>query len=469
LKDSSADSLAVSGTAGSGGVGGTGLGATGTGTGTGAGGTGTGGTGSLGGSGTGAGGTGGTGTNNTGGNGSNNNNGRSGACGVPTGGDTTGVTSSRINIGLHAPLTGTGLPFPNESFRVGVQKYFDIAGNTVCGRKIQVDFQDDQYTPDGANAVCRAMARRDYIVLGGAGTDQIQACATNSSIRSTNTPYLSAGVTTNGLTGLPNYFALSLSYEQQGTLVVQNALNNGIARPAPARGGQKKQWAIVTARGKNFEDARVGIHKALNAKGITYEDFQVDQNGNYQASATQQGQRLALMGYKTIYVVLAPGYFVFMAGGYYNAGTGGVANWVGPGVTFTVVTVATTICPATKNAIHGHAWFLSPAPGLDRATAAFKKAYNNEYDDIHWGLWGISEGLLTLLRNASSNLTRENFIARTLQARVAQGTYPPLDFRSRGHFGGTGAWSQRINCNERQPNQDRNGTWDTVGNTYLKL
>jgi hypothetical protein len=36
---------------------------------------------------------------------------------VPSNGDTTGITKSTINIGLHAPLTGTGTPFPTESFR----------------------------------------------------------------------------------------------------------------------------------------------------------------------------------------------------------------------------------------------------------------------------------------------------------------------------------------------------------------
>jgi hypothetical protein len=313
------------------------------------------------------------------------------------------------------------------------------------------------------------MAQRDFLVAGGAGTDQIQACATNTTIRSTNTPYFSAGVTTNGMTGLPNYFALSLTYEQQGKLVVQNALNNGIGKPTPARGGGKKQWAIVTAKGGNFEDARRGIHKALDAAGITWADFKIDQQGEYQAAAAQQGAALAQFGYKTIFVVTAPGYFVSMAGGYYRANTGAVPNWVGPGVTFTVVTVATTICPATGNGIHGHAWFLAPFPGLDHASASFKKAYGSEYDDVQWALWGISETLWDMLRAASNNLTRENFINTTARGQYPGHGYPPLDFKNRGHFGGTGAWSQRINCQKKQPNQDRNGTWDTVGSNYLAI
>jgi hypothetical protein len=38
-----------------------------------------------------------------------------------------------------------------------------------------------------------------------------------------------------------------------------------------------------------------------------------------------------------------------------------------------------------------------------------------------------------------------------------------------GHFGGTGAWVQRVNCGETEPNQNQNGAWDTVGSTYLRL
>ncbi len=73
-----------------------------------------------------------------------------GACGTPSGGDTTGITSSTINIGLHAPLTGTGTPFPNSSFQAGAGTFWEQPGHTVCGRKVQVEFQDDTYTPAGA-------------------------------------------------------------------------------------------------------------------------------------------------------------------------------------------------------------------------------------------------------------------------------------------------------------------------------
>jgi hypothetical protein len=478
LKSGAVDSLSANGNAGGTGGGGTGNAAAGpggaagsTGSGSSAGGTAGGSAGSLtgtGGSGTGPNGTGGNSTG-TGSGGSGGGGARGGPCGVPTGGNTTGITASTINIGLHAPLTGTGLPFPNTSFRIGAQKFWDQPGHTVCGRRVHVDFQDDTYKPDQANVVCKEMTAHDFLVIGGAGTDQIQACATNPTIQRTGTPYLSAGVTSNGLTNLKNYFALSLTYAQQGELVVRNAKANGFANPAPAHGGKKKQWAIITGNSGNFNDATAGISAALSAAGISYEVQRINQNGNYQSEADARGRQLAADGYKTIFVDAAPGYFIFLAGGYYKQAGIPNVNWTGPGVTFTEMTVSQVICGNTGRLIDKHAWFLSPAPAYDRVTPDFVRAYGGQYDDIEWGLWGLSAALWELLKNASDNLTRENFISRTLQATVPGSAYPPLVYGGKTHFGGTGAWSQLINCRRAESNQNgKPGSWDTVGSTYMR-
>src|SRR5207248_3621237 len=132
-----------------------------------------------------------------------------------------------------------------------------------------------------------------------------------------------------------------------------------------------------------------------------------NQNGNYQADATQMGQKLALEKYHVIYVDLAPGYYVFMAGGFYHAGGPSDAMWVSPGVTYTEMTVAQYLCEGSHNMINGHAQVLAPFPGIDRATSDFKTAYGGKYDDIEWVLWGLSQVLFDMLKNASDNLTRQ--------------------------------------------------------------
>jgi hypothetical protein len=366
------------------------------------------------------------------------------------GGDATGITASTINIGIHAPQTGTGAPLP-PSFQAGVAAYWKT--HKVCGRTVNVDFQDDKYTPPTARQVCEPMARRDFIVIGAAGTDQIQSCATDPAIVN-KVPYLSAGVTTNGLTGLSTYFAFSLTYAQQSDLVLKNAKNQGY--------GMKK-WAVVTSRTDNFKDARQSMESVLKSAGIPFDDIQVDptNDSGLQGRAAQTGTTLATGQYDTVYVDTAPGYFVYMSQAASKQGFNGV--YVGPGVTMTEVTVAQLICgpnPTIK------ANFLAPYPGIDRATSDFKAATGGKYDDIYWSLWGLSQALEQAL-NASSSLTREGFVASLQKASLPGGVYNPVRFNG-GHFGGTGAFSQKVNCTETEPNQSQPGAWDTIGGPLFK-
>ena len=366
------------------------------------------------------------------------------------GGDATGVTASTINIGIHAPQTGTGAPLP-PSFQAGVAAYWKT--HKVCGRTVNVDFQDDKYTPPTARAVCEPMARRDFIVIGAAGTDQIQSCATDPVIAG-KVPYLSAGVTTNGLTGLSSYFAFSLTYAQQSDLVLKNAQQRGY--------GMKK-WAVLTSRTDNFKDARDSMEQTLKNANVPFEDIQVDatNDSGLQGRATQTGTKLATGGYDTVYVDTAPGYFVYMSQAASKQGFTG--TYVGPGVTMTEVTVAQLICgpnPTIK------ANFLAPYPGVDRATDDFKAATNNSYDDIYWSLWGLSQALEQAL-DASSSLTRQGFMSSLQKASLPGGVYPSVRFNG-GHFGGTGAYSQVVNCTKTEPNQSQPGAWDTVGSLLTK-
>jgi hypothetical protein len=54
-----------------------------------------------------------------------------------------------------------------------------------------------------------------------------------------------------------------------------------------------------------------------------------------------------------------------------------------------------------------------------------------------------------------------------LHASLPNGVYPPTRMNG-GHFGGTGVYSQRMNCRETQPNQNHPGSWDTVAGPIFK-
>lgn len=387
-------------------------------------------------------------------------------CDPPSGGNTTGITSTSIRLGAHAPQTGTGAPLP-PSFEKGVQIYWDQKEHYVCGRHVVIDFQDDKYTPKTARDVCGPMSRRDFVVLGAAGTDQIQSCATMPDIANNGVPYLSGGVTANGLKGLRHYFALSLTYEQQGALVVRNATTRGFAKPTAAGG----KWAIVTGQSGNFDDATRGAQNALSAAGIPYDTVRVNQTNDngLQQRAFATGDSLSQKGYGVVYVVTSPGYFVYMAGKANKNPSGpGLYNpwYVGPGVTMTEVTVAQLLCSNASNSTI-RANFLAPFPGIDRATQDFKTATGGQYDDIYWALWGEAQLLEQALKAASANLTRENFIATmeniTLNAGVFAPVHMPGPANPGPHFGGTGVFSQELDCNMREPNQSQSGGWKTYG------
>src|SRR5438105_7897580 len=189
--------LSTSGTGGTGSTAGTGgttttggsLGGGATGTGPSAGGSSSGGGSSF---------TSGGGSSSTGG-GSSSTGGGSSAAQQPTGpGDRTGVTSTSITIGIHAPLTGAA-PVKQTSFQTGKDLYWKYGNNggpvKIFGRTVHVIFQDDHYNPSTAKQVCQQMAEQDhaFLLIGGAGTDQIVACAEYAA--SKNIPYVSAGVT----------------------------------------------------------------------------------------------------------------------------------------------------------------------------------------------------------------------------------------------------------------------------------
>ena len=234
-------------------------------------------------------------------------------------------------------------------------------------------------------------------------------------------------------------------------------------RNAKAQGMGMKKWAVVTSRTDNFKDARQSMEAVLKQANIPFDDIQVDatNDSGQQSRATQTGVQIASGGYDTVYVTTAPGYFLFMAQSASKQGFMG--TYTGPGVTMTEVTVAQLICgpnPTIK------ANFLAPFPGIDKATADFKTATGGQYDDIYWSLWGLSQALEQAL-NASSNLTRQGFIASLQKSTLPGGVYNPVKFNG-GHFGGTGAFSQKVNCTETEPNQSQPGAWDTIGGPLFK-
>ena len=409
------------------GAGGTGTGAIPTGTGTTT--TGTGATGTTGGStgtGTGSTGTGSTGT-------------APGSATTPAGGGTTtGVTEKTIKIGIHAPLTGAA-PLKAESFNTGKDLYWLKGDNgkpvTIHGRTVQVVFQDDQYNPSHARAVCQQMAEEQqvFMLVGGAGTDQIQACAAYAA--SKGIPYVSAGVTEKGLSTLPNYFAVSMTYADQGALLAQymKAYASDLGWS-----GDPAKVALVHTNTPNFDDAVAAFQAAMPGARV----FRPEKNERGSSMAGQLCTGIA-KNFEVVYPLTAPTYFIEMAGAAKCN-----PRYVGVGVSMGLNTVASTGCQT--GGLDGSRFF-SPAPGFNDAQKydpAFKTAGGT--DDIMLLLWGLSKTLHQMFDKAGPNLTREGFIASTATGTFKSGVYPDLQYSAQSHFGASQVHVLRADCGLRQ-------------------
>jgi hypothetical protein len=132
--------------------------------------------------------------------------------------------------------------------------------------------------------------------------------------------------------------------------------------------------------------------------------------------------------------------------------------WVGPGVTNGENLVANVACqeqPTIK------ASFLSPFYALDHEPPGFTNENNPPPDtlpnerDIELDIYAVSEVIYNALLSVGSidNLTRDNFIAAMGHFRATYGqqltVYPTVSTQGT-HFGGTGAWSERLACTKQE-------------------
>jgi branched-chain amino acid transport system substrate-binding protein len=370
--------------------------------------------------------------------------------GAPTGGSTVGITDKTITIGIHAPLTGAA-PVPSDSFEKGKDLYFKWAsdlGKSIFGRTVNVVVKNDNYNPSQAVAVCKEMVEKDHVFLliGGAGTDQIQACARYAA--TVNVPYLSAGVTEVGLTGLANYFALTMTYPQQGPLLADYLVSD--------LGGKSEKNGMLRFNTPNFQDAHDAFVSGMSDQGarVVY-DRSVSKEANT-TDATAVVQEMAAAGIQNVYVLTSPVWFlqVLRAASQQNYHP----QWIGVGITMTFDTVAGVGC-GFNNAMNG-AKFFSPFPAWinsNQFDPDFRKAVAKFYpqknggDDFMWSLWSTGKGLWNLLSLPGANLTRERFVWFLERARnMFNGIGPHINFTPDDHFGADEVHVSQVTCSDRR-------------------
>lgn len=356
-----------------------------------------------------------------------------------TAGNTTGVSDTLITIGLHAPVTGAA-PVRSDSFATGGDLYWDHGDNgkpvKIFGRQVELVFADDQYTPSTARSVCQRMAEvnKAFLLAGGAGTDQIKACADFSQTR--GIPYLSAGVTEKGLDHLKTYFALSMSYADQVPLLAQYIKAN---QSAFGWNGDQARLVFIATDTANFDDA-VAAWQAAFPGAKVIRPSKSAQGNSYSDDICLGPQK----NFDVVFPLSSPTFFLQLEG---SAGCN--PQYVGVGVSMGLDTVADVGCGTPTGSMDG-ARFFSPWYAFEDAKSRdpdFIKAGGT--DDIQFGLWGIAKVMHQLFTKAGQNLTREGFIASTERAtKVFGGVFPELNFSPTNHFGSKQVHVLRADCSK---------------------
>lgn len=337
-----------------------------------------------------------------------------------------------IVIGVHAPITGAA-PLPS-SFAAAATVYADwINGKGgINGRQVRVEVANDEYQPATAVQRCRELVQQKnaFLLVGGGGTDQIQACARFA--ESAGVPYLSAGVTEIGLRGLQGYFAVSMSYKQQGPYLANY---------------MKKTWpdkvdnpAMVYSDTPNFADAVDGFKSGMpNAR-----EFKLSRVPS-STELANTARELCTSGVEVAYPLMAPKDWLTLVGSQPCT-----IQWAGVGLTMGLNAVASTGCRSSGDKINGSVFF-SPFPGIDKAPAMdpdFAEAVRGKnWDDIYVALFAVNKAIGELLNRTGPNLTRSAFVQSSAQAKnVATGLNPVLSYSPNDHFGADTVHVLRLTC-----------------------
>lgn len=349
---------------------------------------------------------------------------------APTGPAPTKVWGKTITIGIHAPITGAApLPSTFQDAVKFVKDYYNAAGG-IHGRSLEILIEDDQYQPAVATQKCSEMVKgkNAFLLIGAAGTDQIQACARWAA--SNGVPYLSAGVTERGLTTLKNYFAISMSYKAQVPYLV-----NYMKQTWPARTTDPKKVYMVYSDTPNFRDA-VEAWKTAFPGAETIKLPRVPGQGDLNAAARKLCD--AANTAQLAFPLMAPSNWLFLIGQQTCT-----FQWAGIGVTMGVNEVAKNGCRAAGRNFVGSTFF-SPFPGMDKAPdmdPQFKAgtstpANSAKWDDIWIALWGTTKGMVELLKRTGPDLSRAKFVTTMESTTGLQtGLGPVLTWSPTNHFG----------------------------------
>lgn len=356
--------------------------------------------------------------------------------------DATGVTSTRIRIGMHAPLTGAA-PIPQDVAREGGDFYFrwlDHTDRSIHGRSVEVYFKDDGFSPSRAVAVCKELVERHQVLMlfGFAGPDQMTACARYAA--SVGVPYLALSSHKNVVEHLPRYFGLTTTFSDQMP---------HLARLLADRLGGRDRLNGYVRLASGVTHASDLFREHLRRLGVELDyDSQVRVNasaGDFTRIAVDMKNR----GIQNVVTALGPMHMIQLVNAANSQGYH--PQWLGPGLTVTLNVVPENTCRLGPSVDGGLYFSYVPAlvdharfdPEFARAASAL---LDKAATDYHWIGWGFGKALAKVLVLPGRDLTRERLVSYLRAAHFDPGILPPVDMRRDGKFGGRDMYLLEARC-----------------------
>lgn len=370
---------------------------------------------------------------------------------VPDANDKNGITPKEIHVGIHAPVTGAAA-FPQRSFENGVGVYADYINSKggINGRKLVMHFEDDAFNPNTARNKCKSLAeqKKVFLIIGGAGSDQIDACARYA--HTANIPYISGGVhetrpNAGPLASLRTYYAASLSYEQQSPMIARQA-------KAAVSGASVGLLVANNDSLNNYYGRQLGALQSTVGKSKVVLAERVPKNlggSDAQTYASRICAAVRSKGMKAVVWNASPSGLINVATAM-KAEAGCDVQFIGPGNTNGINIVAQGGCPEVNRA-----QYFGTYPQLDKIRSmdpAFWGAYQKKNgganpDDIGVIIWGIEKLIGQMLQAAGKDLGRAKFMATLNSGKTFNnGVMPAVKFGANKRLGGTAMHLLEAQC-----------------------
>ncbi len=175
--------------------------------------------------------------------------------------ETRGITKDKIVFCAHAALT-YGAAFNTSAEDLNVYWTAVNAAGGVYGRKVEVYYENDNYSPDTAIEAAKACKDKydPFLLIGGIGFDQIPAV--RNWAENNKMPYLHHTATVKGSEGKQYSFTPLATTEKMGELFAELS----------ATRFKGKKVGIIKRGSPNWEPGIDGFKKVAKAKGVPIAD-----------------------------------------------------------------------------------------------------------------------------------------------------------------------------------------------------